>query len=294
MNGQKTVNLSEPLRVISWIFSFFIVSSFLCIYAQEPETAGITDMLYQVNREVRFEPSREERNFQQEVANFLLNRKDMEPEVLHNSIVIMEKSPQQRRVLLSMTLEKMLDTNIYKSIKRSSYYTKDNELMIKAVHAELTGNYIEAADIHTDRIDLAARQSQKISKSGDFYLARIRNLAKAGEYDNAVKLVQRYHPQSTIKVKIWMNDVLSGIPDEYLKFKGNTISGRLTDISPTLGPEKFIKFTIETPDGKKEKFMANQMETVCVGKKLENLAKGDKLKVIVTNYFAKMIKVESR
>lgn len=280
--------------IISCCLLFFVfTSSSQFIFAQEPEISGIMDMLRRVNQEAGFEPSQEEKNFQQEVASFLFTRKGMEPGVFHSSLVILEKSPYQRRALLSMTLARILNTNLYKSAKRSNYYSRDNELMIRALQAELMGDNITAAYIHADRINLATRQNQKIKKIGDFHLARIRNLAKAGEYDEAVQLVQRYHPLATIRVKVWMNDVLSGIPDEFLKFKGNTVSGKLVDISSALGPEKYIKFTLETPEGNRVKFMANQTETVCVGKKIENLAAGDKLKAVVINYFARMIKVES-
>ena len=292
MQWQKTVNSTRLVFMACCLF-FFVLSFFGCSFAQEPEITGIMDMLRRVNQEAGFEPSQEERNFQQEVASFLFTRKGIEPGVFHNALIIMEKSPYQRRALLSLTLGKILDTKLYKSAKRSNYYSRDNDLMIKAIQAELMGDNITAAYIHADRINLATRQNQKIKKIGDFHLARIRNLAKAGEYDEAVQLVQRYHPMATIRVKVWMNDVLSGIPDEFLKFKGNTVSGKLVNISSTLGPEKYVKFTLETPEGNKVKFLANQTETVCVGKKLENLTTGDKLKVIVINYFAKMIKVES-
>ncbi len=292
MHWEKTANYTKFVILVCCLL-FFVLSPFRPSLAQEPEITGIMDMLRQVNQEAGFEPSQEERNFQQEVASFLFTRKGMEPGVFHNSLIILEKSPYQRRALLSLTLGKIPNTNLYKSAKRSSYYSRDNELMIKALQAELMGDNITAAYIHADRINLATRQNQKIKKIGDFHLARIRNLAKAGEYDEAVQLVQRYHPQATIRVKVWMNDILSAIPNEFLKFKGNTVSGKLVDISSALGPEKYVKFTLETPEGNKVKFLANQIETVCVGKKLENLATGDKLKAVVVNYFARMIKVES-
>lgn len=293
MYWEKTVRSIRSAILFICLLVFVSTLSFQYVFAQEPEITGIMDMLRQVNQDAGFEPSQEERNFQQEVASFLFTRKGMEPGVFHNSLVILEKSPYQRRALLSLALGKILNSNLYKSAKRSSYYSRDNELMIKALQSELMGDNITAAYVHADRINLAIRQNQKIKKIGDFHLARIRNLAKAGEYDEAVQLVQRYHPQATIRVKVWMNDILSGIPDEFLKFKGNTISGKLVNISSALGPEKYIKFTLETPEGNNLKFLANQTETVCVGKKLENLATGDKLKVVVINYFARMIKVES-
>ena len=281
------------LTALLLVFIFGISPPVLNVFAQENEVSGVGELMHRVNEETGFDPSQEERAFQVEVAGYVFTRKGIEPPQFHDNLVILEKAPYHRRALLASTLDGILNSKLYKSVKRSAYHERDNKLLIKSLQSELLGDNITAAYLNADRINLANRQNQKIKKVGDLHLDRVRNLSRAGEYDEAVRLILKYHPLATIRFKIWMNDILADIPDEFLKFRGNTVTGNLVEMSRELGPEKYIKFRIRTSNGKDVKFLANKIETVCIGKKIADFEKGDKIKAVVKNYFAKMVKAEN-
>jgi len=272
------------------VISLMMISTQVC--GQENNRVGTGDLIQKINDNVKFDPSLEERAMQVEFSNFLFNRSESDLYQLHKHMVILEKAPYERRALLAATLGEILESPTYKSLKLAVYQTKDNKLLVSAYQSEFLGDYTQASYLHAERNSLARRMNIKMKHVGDYYIDRVRCLSRARDYNETFRLIQRYQSSASTKVKIHMNDILAGLPDEYLKFQGETYSGVLASISEPLGSGKYVKFTIKTPQGKTVKFLVNQLETIFKGKKMNGFLVGDRIKAIVSNYFAKLVKFE--